>query len=80
MPREEIERVKEAGALFCGKNRSRFIIFFSLQVSLSNRVVKIGFTEKKPRLEKKWIWYSRLLRASVSDIRNWKCKSPTKKA
>lgn len=64
----------------CGKNRSRFIIFFSLQVSLSNRVVKIGFTEKKPRLEKKWIWYSRLLRASVSDIRNWKCKSPTKKA
>ena len=78
MPREEIERVKEAGAV--GRIDHGSFFFFFLQVSLSNRVVKIGFIEKKPRLEKKWIWYSRLLRASVSDIRNWKCKSPTKKA
>ena len=78
MPQEEIERVKEAGAV--GRIDQGSFFFFSLQVSLSNRVVKIGFIEKKPRLEKKWIWYSRLLRASISDIRNWKCKSPTKKA
>lgn len=42
-------------------------------------VVKIGLIQKKPRLEKKWSWHSRLLRVSVSDIRNRKYKSPTAK-
>lgn len=41
MPREEIERVKETGAV--GRMD---------QVSLLNTVVNIDFTEKEPRLEK----------------------------
>lgn len=48
------------------------------QVSLLNRVVNIDFTEKEPRLESGV--GPRLLRVSVSDIRNWKCESPTAKA
>ena len=68
---------KGKGDWSCGKNGSSFTFFFFPQVSLLNMVVKIGFIQKEPRLEKKWSWHSRLLRVSVSDIRNRKYKSPT---
>lgn len=78
MPPEEIERVKETGAV--GRmDQVLLFFFFFFQVSLLNMVVKIGLIQKKPRLEKKWSWHSRLLRVSVSDIRNRKYKSPTAK-
>lgn len=77
MPPEEIERVKETGAV--GRMDQVLLFFFFFQVSLLNMVVKIGLIQKKPRLEKKWSWHSRLLRVSVSDIRNRKYKSPTAK-
>lgn len=50
MPPEETERVKETGAV--GRMDQVSLFFFSPQVSLLNMVVKIGFIQKEPRLEK----------------------------